>query len=162
MSDFKVATEAVETVCGYLPSLMMTVRRCCLSASDGNLHIQICACVCVPFVQEGQVLECSLINSIRVGAVPKVRTPAKSHFPPLSVCTSFTHAAHGFAPPQRRLALNESRRTCCIAHCFSQRHLFLQCDVINHADQAVPHCSSPLLGLHLHQHHKRSDPSSIH
>ena len=35
----------------------------------------VCACVyvCVLSLQEGQVLECSLINSIRVGTVPKVR-----------------------------------------------------------------------------------------
>lgn len=36
------------------------------------------SCLCL--LQEGQVLECSLINSIRVGAVPKVR-PWERQFP---------------------------------------------------------------------------------
>lgn len=36
----------------------------------------------VSLMQEGQVLECSLINSIRVGAVPKVRRRER-RFPPL-------------------------------------------------------------------------------
>ncbi len=49
-------------------------------------HILPCTFIfssyCVLFLQEGQVLECSLINSIRVGAVPKVRPPERqfSHF----------------------------------------------------------------------------------
>lgn len=38
---------------------------------------------CASFLQEGQVLECSLINSIRVGSVPKVRPPERQ-FPRFS------------------------------------------------------------------------------
>lgn len=48
---------------------------------------------CVSLLQEGQVLECSLINSIRVGAVPKVR-PQKKTISSLSVSTTFTLSAH--------------------------------------------------------------------
>lgn len=39
--------EAIGSLCTYLPSLMLTVRQCYLSAwhSDGNIHIQIFLCV---------------------------------------------------------------------------------------------------------------------
>lgn len=68
---------------------------------------------CVSLTQEGQVLECSLINSIRVGAVPKVRRRER-HFPPLL----FTQHSRSLPTPlgiQRRAStpapLNKSSQT---------------------------------------------------
>ena len=55
---------------------------------------------CVSLLQEGQVLECSLINSIRVGAVPKVR-PQKKTISSLSVSTTFTLVR---PPPQHSVS----------------------------------------------------------
>lgn len=76
---FEMATEAVEAVCGYLPPLTLTVVTTMLLVCSAfgwkSPHSNVFACF--PCLQEGQVLECSLINSIRVGAVPKVRTLAK-------------------------------------------------------------------------------------
>lgn len=137
---------------------MLLVRSAFRWKSPGS---NLCVRVCLPFVQEGQVLECSLINSIRVGAVPKVRTPAQRHFPSF-VCLHIVPACG--ARLGSSAETNESRRTCCIAHSFSQPHLLRQYSVINHTDQADPDLK-PFTATwppNLHQQHKRSDPSRIY
>lgn len=55
----------------------VTLSSGCVSTDYSSLltssasFLCLSTCSCLP--QEGQLLECSLINSIRVGAVPKVR-----------------------------------------------------------------------------------------
>lgn len=64
----------------YLVFLIFPISLCLPFYLLSFFTLSLSLSIYASLLQEGQVLECSLINSIRVGAVPKVR-PQEKQFP---------------------------------------------------------------------------------